>query len=327
MALPIPVIDIAPFASGNESAKARVVADVADACQSTGFLVVTGHGVPAALTAEMYELTAAFFALPLAEKERCTPVGWDRFCGFASVETGRRPNGRADLKEMFHANRFDSPEQAVAAGYSVEVAAAQAPNLWPTQPAGFEDGWKRYYTAMADLAGRLTRIFAAALGLPEDWFADKLDNHLSNLAANWYPPQPEPPKAGDIRAGAHIDFSVLTILYQDDAPGGLEVRDHSGEWRPVAPLADSYVINLGDLMNRWTNDRWRATLHRVVNPPRAQADRGRISIPYFQMPNWDARIECAPTCLPADGVPNYPAVVAGPHAEQRRSGRRSELVA
>jgi isopenicillin N synthase-like dioxygenase len=178
---------------------------------------------------------------------------------------------------------------------------------------------------MEVLAARMNRIFACCLGLPEDWLAAKFDNHLSNLGANWYPPQPEAPPPGAVRAGAHIDFSALTILYQDDAPGGLEVRDHSGQWRPVPPLAGSYVVNLGDLMNRWTSDRWQATPHRVVNPPRGAPVRGRISIPYFQMPNWDAVIECAPTCVPASGVPRYPAVVSGPHAEERRTGKRPQM--
>lgn len=325
MALPIPTVDISGFDHGDISARRRVVDEVGAACEQTGFLVVTGHDVPAALIEEMYASSAEFFSLPLEEKRRCTPEGWGRYCGFAGIEDGRTGTGPPDYKEMFHANRFDGPEQALAAGYPWEVAIAQAPNLWPERPAGFVDVWRRYYDAMAVLADRMDRIFATCLGLEEDWWAASFDRHLSNLAANWYPPQEPPPAPGQVRSQAHVDFSMLTILYQDDAPGGLEVRDRSGEWRPVPPQPGSYVVNIGDLMDRFTDNRWQATPHRVVNPPREQAGRGRISIPYFQMPNWDAVIDCVPSCRPAQGAPRYSPVVAGPHAEERRSGRRSRM--
>ena len=324
MALPIPVVDISGFDGGPATARRQVLEEVTAACEETGFLVIVGHGVTDEVIASMYRVTQEFFALPRAEKQRCTPEGWDRYCGFAGIDRGRA-SGRTDLKEMFHANRFDGPDDAVAAGYPWEVGALQAPNLWPERPEGFTAAWRRYYRAMETLADRMNRIFACCLSLPEDWFRDKLDNHLSNLGANWYPPQPVEPEPGVVRCSQHIDFSALTILYQDDAPGGLEVRDRSGAWRPVPPLPGSFVVNLGDLMNRWTSDRWQATPHRVVNPPRPAAHTGRISIPYFQMPNWDAVIECAPTCLPESGVAHYPAVVAGPHAEERRAGTRPQM--
>jgi isopenicillin N synthase-like dioxygenase len=325
MALPIPVIDISGFDGGTAQSRRAVLDQVMATCEDTGFLVITGHRVAEDLIADTYRLTRQFFLLPAEEKERCTPAGWDRFCGFAGIDKGRSPHGQADLKEMFHANRFDGPADAVTAGYSWEVGALQAPNLWPEQPSGFVDVWRSYYHAMEVLADRMNRIFACCLGLPEEWFGDKFDNHLSNLGANWYPPQPVAPEPGAMRGSEHIDFSALTILYQDDAPGGLEVRDHSGQWRPVPPLPGSFVVNLGDLMNRWTSDRWQATPHRVVNPPREVAHRDRISIPYFQMPNWNAVIECVPTCVPDSGIAHYPPVVAGPHAEERRAGKRPQM--
>jgi isopenicillin N synthase-like dioxygenase len=326
MAKPIPVVDIAAFDHGGVDERGRVVDEVTAACEQTGFLVVTGHDVSAALVEEIYETSAEFFALPLPEKEGCTPEGWDRYCGFASIATGQVGKRPPDYKEMFHVNRFDGPDEALAAGYPSEVAAAQAPNIWPERPAGFAETWRRYYGAMEVLADRMDRIFATCLGLEERWFAGSFDRHLSNLSANWYPPQVVPPVPGQVRSQAHVDFSMLTILYQDDAPGGLEVRDRSGEWRPVAPLAGSFVVNIGDLMDRYTNNRWQATPHRVVNPSRHHAERGRISIPYFQMPNWDAVIECVPTCRPATGEPRYQTVVAGPHAEERRAGKRPQMV-
>lgn len=325
MGSPVPIVDISGFDGEGSAARAGVVQEVSSACEQTGFLVVVGHGVDLDLIAETYAVTAGFFALAEEEKLRCTPEGWDRYCGFAAMDTDGAGGAPPDLKEMFHANRFDGPEEAMAAGYPLEVALAQAPNLWPERPADFVSLWRRYYAAMAELAERMDRIFACCLGLDEAWFADRFDRHLSNLSANWYPPQAVAPRAGQLRSGPHVDFSMLTILYQDDAPGGLEVRDRGGEWRPVPPLEGSYVVNIGDLMDRFTDNRWRATPHRVVNPPREQSGRGRISIPFFQMPNWDAVVECVPTCRPSSGAPRYPPVLAGPHSEVRRSGRRPQM--
>jgi isopenicillin N synthase-like dioxygenase len=330
----VPVIDLSGL-DGSAQDRQTVVNEVGAACEDVGFLVVSGHGVPASQIADMYGITAEFFALPLEEKQRSTPVGWDRFCGFAGVvpHAGTKGEGAAarrgeggpmpDLKEMYHVNHFDGPDQALEAGLPLELALAQAPNLWPRRPDGFEAIWRAYYQEMGRLAGMLDSVFAQALGLSPAGFDHLFATHLSNLAANWYPAQPMPPAPGQVRASTHIDFSFLTILYQDDAPGGLEVRHREAGWIPVPFVAGTYVVNLGDLINRVTNDRWRATPHRVVNPPGDHAHRSRISIPYFQMPGWDAIVECAPTCLPATGKPNYPPVVAGPHAEERRAGRRA----
>jgi isopenicillin N synthase-like dioxygenase len=331
----IPVIDLSGL-GGSDSDHRSVVDEVGTACEEVGFFVVSGHGVAPAQIADMYEVTADFFARPLEEKQRCTPIGWDRFCGFAGIApaatagqrdggSGRRGEGGPlpDLKEMYHVNHFDGPDQALEAGLPLELALAQAPNIWPERPFGFEKIWRDYYDEMVRLAAILDAVFAEALGLPADGFDHLFATHLSNLAANWYPPQPLPPIPGQVRASTHIDFSFLTLLYQDDAPGGLEVRHREAGWIPVPPVADSYVVNLGDLINRVTNDRWRATPHRVVNPAGPDAHRSRISIPYFQMPGWDAIVECIPPCLPATGKPHYPPVVAGPHAEERRAGGRA----
>jgi isopenicillin N synthase-like dioxygenase len=325
----VPVIDLSGL-GGSKSERRAVIDEVGTACEEVGFLVVKGHGVAPAQIADVYGITAEFFALPLEEKQRCTPIGWDRLCGFAGVTPceGRRGEGGPlpDLKEMYHVNHFDGPDEALEAGLPLELALAQAPNLWPERPAGFEAMWRAYYEEMGRLAATLDSVFAQALGLEADGFDHLFATHLSNLVANWYPPQPLPPAPGQMRASTHIDFSFLTILYQDDAPGGLEVRHRQAGWIPVPFEPGTYVVNLGDLINRVTNDRWRAAPHRVVNPRSSDSHRSRISIPYFQMPGWDAIVECIPSCLPAAGKPHYPPVVAGPHAEERRAARRAPTV-
>jgi isopenicillin N synthase-like dioxygenase len=192
--------------------------------------------------------------------------------------------------------------------------------VWPERPADFKAVWQHYFVEMEQLSLRLLHVFAVALGLPETWFDDTVDLHLSNLAANCYPAQRTPPLPGQVRSKAHVDFSTLTILYQDDAPGGLQIYERGKGWRDVAAREGSYVVNLGDLMARWTNERWVATPHRVVNPPPELAGTQRISIPFFHQPNHDAVIEAIPTCVSADRPARYTPVTAGEWAAARRKG-------
>lgn len=321
----VPLIDIAPFESGGAEEKADIAAQVGRACEEIGFLVITGHGVDRATVDEMRDVSAEFFALPLAEKlQTVSPVG-DAFQGYsppaAPVAAAGTPTERPNLLEMFHTNRYDSPEQAVALGYPVGVVSSMQPNLWPARPERFRPVWESYYREMEALAARMLRIFAVALDLPETWFDDKVDRHLSNLAANCYPEQLEPPLPGQLRSAAHVDFATLTLLHQDDAPGGLEVYRRDVGWVAVRHIPGTYVVNLGDLMARWTNDRWVATNHRVVNPPREQAMTRRISVPFFHQPNHDAVIESIPSCVDSEHPSRYRPVLAGEWIEQRRLGR------
>jgi isopenicillin N synthase-like dioxygenase len=317
----IPLVDISSARSGSQ-VDAKVAATVAQACETIGFLTIEGHGVPDVLLAEMYDTSKEFFALPLQEKEACNIDGTDGYTGYAGIgRINYSVNGPPNLNEQFHVNRFDSTYDALAAGLSPVAAASQVPNVWPKRPVAFERVWKAYYSEMERLAADMGRLFAAALHLPADAFDPYLDQHISNLNTNWYPPQPTDPLPGQVRSRTHIDFSLFTILYQDDTPGGLEVRDRAGTWHALAAVPGTYVVNLGDVMNRLTNDRWKATFHRVVNPPAEARHRGRISIPYFVTAAYDSVIDCVATCLD-NGESHYEPISAGEYAEQRRSGRR-----
>ena len=188
-----------------------------------------------------------------------------------------------------------------------------APNVWPARPEGFRETWSEYYRVMRALAWRLMRIFAIALNLPEDHFWPYIDKPISPLRANHYPEQRTPPAPGQLRAGGHTDYGVVTILKPENVPG-LQVLSKRGEWVDVEAPADAFVCNIGDLMARWTNDRWVSTLHRVVNPPwEVAAANRRLSIPFFFQPNHDALIECLPSCTSADNPPRYEPVIASQH--------------
>ena len=167
---------------------------------------------------------------------------------------------------------------------------------------------------MADLAHRLLTLMATGLDLPPAYFDPLVDRHTSAQRALRYPAlDGRPPDRGQLRAGAHTDYGTLTILRQDDGPGGLEVLAPDGRWIPVPPQRGAFVVNLGDSLARWTNDQWRSTMHRVVVPDGDNGRTARQSMAFFHNANWDAVIECLPTCAGPGNPPRYPPVTAGRH--------------
>jgi isopenicillin N synthase-like dioxygenase len=168
---------------------------------------------------------------------------------------------------------------------------------------------RAYFAAVDELAGDLVHLLALAVGLPEDWFDHAMDGETSSmLLVNHYPALDAPPLPGQLRRGAHTDYGVVTILFAEDEPG-LQIS-LDGEWLDVPAVPGALVVNLGDLMARWVNDRWRSTLHRVVVPASAN-ERDRISIPYFVHTAYDAIVETAPTTITESSPAKYPAVRGG----------------
>jgi isopenicillin N synthase-like dioxygenase len=165
---------------------------------------------------------------------------------------------------------------------------------------------------MEDLAARIMRVFALALGLGERCFDAFIDAPVSALRALNYPALAGPPAPGQIRAGAHTDYGSLTILLPQAESRGLQMLEPGGRWVEVVAPPGAFVVNIGDLMARWTNDRWTSTLHRVVIPEDGGAER-RQSFAFFHQPNWDAKIVALPACLGPDERPKYPAVRSGPY--------------
>ena len=301
----------------------RGSADVASAidraCREIGFFVVEGHGVPDDVADTAWHAGRAFFALPLERRlEVAMPAAGYPY-GYCplSVETLASSLGATsppDLKETFAIGPVDPPPRPLEEMSDADERAVYAPNLWPAAVPALRPAWERYYRAMAELAGRLMDAFAAALGLPDGWFAPSIDRHGSAMRMVRYPHVDRAALPGQLRAGAHTDYGTLTILRQDAAPGGLEVQTTDGRWVPIPFAPGTYVVNIGDLMARWTNDRWRSTLHRVVlPPPDSRGSTERFSLPFFHNANWDALVECLPTCLEPGESPRYPPVRAGTH--------------
>ncbi len=305
----VPVIDLEPYRNG--AGKMDVVRAVDRACRDIGFLVIGGHGVSAPLIEQTRAAGRAFFDLPLAEKQRVArpaPTIARGYIGLEEESVGRSrdPGATAgDLNESLMIGPVDDP----GADYAARAAPHFAPNLWPAQPAGLPAAWSEYYREMGRLAQTLMRIFALALGRDEYFFDPLVDRHISRLRVRNYPAPTTPALPGQIRAGAHSDYGSLTILCTEDRPGGLQVHNSDGRWVDVPILPDTFIVNIGDLMARWTNDEWVSTLHRVVNPPAdAGAASRRQSLVFFHNPNFDAPIESL-----VDGAAKYPPTTSGGH--------------
>ena len=311
----VPLIDISGFERGGSDERGRIASRVAEAVETIGFFAISGHGVPDTLMRETQMRLAAFFDLPDDVKTK--------YVGTAnSKNRGYLPFGRdfvsasvggvapPDWRETFGFGRFDVPEDDP---YYAHPSAAYAyePNILPSEVDGLAETAGDYYGALEGLNVLLLAIFECALDLEQGFLQRHFDRHASILRAINYPEQDAPPAEGQLRCGAHTDFGSHTLLMVDDAPGGLQVRDLSGRWVDVSPPPGTYVVNIGDLLMTWTNDRWLSNFHRVVNPPAEAAGRARRqSVAFFVQPNYDAVIECIESCRSPGEPPRHPPVVA-----------------
>jgi isopenicillin N synthase-like dioxygenase len=315
MSQTIPPIDLAALHGGDPLSRKRLARAIDEACRDIGFLLVKGHGVSPSLIDGSFE-AARFFFDSSPEKKRSVEPTDARVRGFTPIGAqglaySLNEATPPDLFERFRMGRCEIPDDEY---HRARAATYFAPNLWPAFAPGFREALSAYYAAMERLAADLMASFALALELPERFFDDRIDRHISSLCLNHYPSQPEAPLPRQLRAGAHTDYGSLTIVAPTAAPGGLQVRARDGTWIDVEPAPGEFVVNIGDLMAQWTNDRWVSTLHRVANPAREVADDSRrISLVFFHQPNEDAVVECLPHCSGAGNAARYAPVTSGEH--------------
>lgn len=312
----VPVIDLTLARAGDPADRKAIAATIDETCRDSGFLVVTGHGIAPDLIQRMHDASLAFFLLPEEIKDQyLTETGDPTIRGFyktasyvaASDDTPTAP----DLCQLYTVCRLGEPGVATHESLGDDYDVWSKPNPWPTEVDTFKHVWLEYYDALEALSADLMRLFALGLGLDEDFFDDKIDDHITNLVANYYPPVDEEPLEGQYRKGPHSDWGTLTVLYQDDT-GGLEVLDRNNdEWLDVPVVPGSFVVNIGDLMSVWTNDQWQSTKHRVRVPPPEKRANARVSLPYFHQPNWSLLVECLPSCIDDGAKPNYEPVTSG----------------
>ena len=312
----IPDVDLAAFERANDAERRSIGREVDRICRQTGFLLIRNHGVSMRIVDAAWKAAQQFFALPEQEKRRSRspdpdcPRGYFPMASETLAKTLDQDTP-PDLKESFSCG----PQRAPQRSGSVEhFDFFYGENVWPAAPPSFKPAFLAYYAAMEDLGRRLMQLFAVALDLQPGFFAAKHAHHISALRALNYPALSERPLPGQHGAGAHADYGSVTILRPDPGVAGLEVRMPDGRWIKAPETRQDFIVNIGDMLARWTNDRWVSTLHRVVTD---NLDRRRQSIAYFQNPNFDAEISCLPTCLPADRSARYPPVLAGAYLMQK----------
>jgi isopenicillin N synthase-like dioxygenase len=318
----VPLVDISPWFSGDEKARDAVAAAVDKACVEWGFLILAGHNIDPGLIETMTTTSKTFFDLPLPEKLQVDASGSVGGRGYYRMEakslarTLGDKDAPGDLRESFRIGA--EPVVTDTRTISPEAKGHFADNQWPQQPRELQPVWSEYYQACDRLSTELMRICARALKMPDDYFDKMIDHSTSNIVAQNYPPLEKPPVPGQVRNGAHTDFGTLTLLLAEDRPGGLQLKGLDGDWHDIRPIPGTYIVNLGDMMAQWTNDRWRSTLHRVINPP---ADSGaasrRLSVVFFHTPNFDATIACIPSCVSEAQPAKYEPIQAGEHIARK----------
>jgi len=314
----IPVIDVSPFRSGDAVSRRRVADSIADACESLGFIVVSGHGVPAADGAALRKAGLDFFDLPLDEKLAVRRPRNDQNRGYIPYgeETLAKMHGQvtpADYKEVFAIGPDDVPDEPY---YTCDLAYPDfAPNLWPARQSNLRKAMLAYYDGMLRLANLLGEAYAVALDMPEYFFTERLKRHSCQLRLLHYPKPQQDFLPDQLRCGVHTDLGLTTILRNEAVPGGLEVQTRAGDWIAAPAIPDTFVVNIGDLMMRWTNDRWRSTPHRVAIPPREARERSRrLSVGFFVVPNYDADV----VCIGRDGeAAKYPPITVREYRTDR----------
>jgi isopenicillin N synthase-like dioxygenase len=301
----IPVVDIAPLQGDDHAAIAAVGQGLLDAAERVGFFYVRGHAVPQALVDRVYALSRQFFALP-AEARQSVRID-ARHRGFLAIGEARMyDKARVDLKESFIWGPelgLDDPD--VAAGKPL-----MGPNQWPAALPELAPTLMAYSAAVMDCGRSLLRGFAVSLALDPDFFRDRFVKPLARCSLIYYPPQLPDTGTEQFGVAPHTDYGGLTLLSQDDT-GGLQVRARSGEWVTAPPIAGTFVVNVGDLMARWTNDRFLSTPHRVIN----SSGRARYSVGVFFDPAFDTVID--PRELRPPGLALYPPVTCGEYIVSR----------
>lgn len=303
----IPVIDLTPFRTGDRADRERVGREFGDALEEIGFVTIVGHGVEASLLGSTYDVVRDFFSLPLEEKQLSCPPEKVKSRGYLpiGIESVATTLNQAAPHDLCEALVFANLARQPGTPGSRE-------NIWPRQPRALRDLVMEYQHALDTLGRRLMRLSALALDLPEGYLDPHFVDPTMTLRFVNYPDQHDTPLPGQLRYGAHHDYGGLTILRQDAAPGGLEVCDNDGDWHEVPGNREGFVINVGDLMSRWTNGRWRSTLHRVVNPGRElTGSTQRLSMVAFFGPNENSEIACLPSCHVNGEPPRWPPVKAG----------------
>jgi isopenicillin N synthase-like dioxygenase len=302
----IPVIDFAPSFSESFEERRRVAREINSICSEIGFFYAINHGVPEELCAAQLAWSERYFALSLEEKlkedMRQSPAahGYE-----ALAQQVLDPSAPPDFKEGFYIGVERGPKDPMV----VAGTPNHGPNQWPEHLPGFRDQMTEYFSSMQAFSLHMMRIIALSLDLEETFFDEACADSGPLLRLIHYPAHPSDAKPNQLGAGTHTDWGAITLLLQDNS-GGLEVETRAGTWVNAKPLPNSFVVNIADMMERWTNGTYKSNRHRVLNN---RTGRSRYSVPFFFNPNFNARVECVPTCTTAENPPKYEPCTVSEH--------------
>ena len=316
-------LDLRPFREGTAADRLEVARQLDAACRDTGFLVVTGHRVAQETCDAALDGFAAFFDQPEADKRKVVVEDPAANRGYSALgqESLSYSRGEERPRDLFEA--FNLGSESTTGEYHDRHRSFFAPNTWPAHPEGLRDLWLEYERAAAGVADTILRAMAMALDLSETWFVERCEHAIvTTRAINYERRSTTPdPVDGQMRMGAHTDYGVLTVLLADDVAGLQVFRD--GAWHDVATPRGAFVCNLGDMLARWTNDRWISTLHRVVPPPASTTGpvRRRSIARFLDCPP-DLVVETIPSCIDVEHPKRYEPVNAGEWLRAKIMGSR-----
>jgi len=299
------VLDIGPYLAGDPRAAAPLARAVARTCEDTGFLVVANHGIAPELVENAFSQAAQFFArdeaTKLAHKIGRYNIGYLPFGGQVVRHSPVNQNTKPNFSESFYITRDRAPDHPDIVNDKPLIGL----NRWPADMPEFRAAMVAYYSAMEAMTRRLVPAVAEALDLPDDYFADAFAEPHCTLRLIHYPPHPAP-EDNEFGFAPHTDNNFITFLAQSKLPG-LEVRTAEGEWIRPPAVPGTFVVNTGAMLARYSNDRFKATPHRVIN----RNSGSRYAIPFFLGPNHDAVVECVPSCTGPDNPSRYEPTTYG----------------
>jgi isopenicillin N synthase-like dioxygenase len=302
----VPSLDLADFTSGNTEQKERFVAEIGDAFTNIGFVAIKNHGLSDELREKLYASVQEFFSQPDEVKRKYEFPNLFGQRGYISKGKETAKGFKvADLKEFYHIGQPDP-------------IGSMPSNVFPEGFPEFEKYTLEVYKTFENAGKTLLRAIAIYLHLPEDYFEDKVKNGDSLLRAlHYFPiPNPELVPEGAVRAAAHGDINLITLLMGASAEG-LEVLRRDGQWIAITALPDQIVVNVGDMLDRLTNHKLKSTIHRVVNPPREKMGTSRYSIPFFMHPRADMDLTSLESCITAENPKLYTNMTAGEFLDER----------
>jgi isopenicillin N synthase-like dioxygenase len=302
----VPSLDLADFTSGNTEQKDKFVADLGAAFTNIGFVAIKNHGLNDSLRIQLYEAIQRFFGMPEEDKRKYERTELFGQRGYVSKGKETAKGFKvADLKEFYHIGQPDPIDSMPG-------------NIFPDELPEFKEFTLEVYKTFENAGKTLLRAIAIYLHLPEDYFEDKVKNGDSLLRAlHYFPiPNPELVPEGAVRAAAHGDINLITLLMGASAEG-LEVLRRDGKWIAITALPDQIVVNVGDMLDRLTNHKLKSTIHRVVNPPREKMGTSRYSIPFFMHPRADMDLTTLESCVSLENPKLYVDMTAGEFLDER----------